>query len=632
MAGKRYPNEFDRIDKVKANDKFLVADDSDGVVKYATPAQINAQFEGLVADIDTASTAAAAAMEAMESAVVAQGKAETAQDAAQTAQTAAETAQTAAETAQKAAEDSLSSLTSDLSTEVSERKSAVSALQEGVDANKAAAQAAQDDVDALKDDALIDVWDVVDERDLVLRTKEWHVNPDTMQWEALTDYTGQSVMVFRLRGAVRLRVSTLYNQCVLCKGFGTKGDAPLGDPLDGAAFTASQSILSYVDCEEYSYLVTGINGTSKFGERVYGSMNGGVTSLGIYLNIKETRLDYYYREAGRDNMEAAQYLARRMADGAGFHVNPLTEASDGGGVTASGICGTRARNVSYIEDNVQVCCNPRLETLQVRKLTGNPRFDTNFSLKDVRIIDMSGVTSLFGTFMCCPSLETVNASEWDTGKVTSMYCTFCFCGSLKSLDVSGWDVSNVTSLYSMFRFCQSLASLDVSGWNTSNVKNLSMTFQGCNSLKSLDVSGWNTSNVVNMTQMFYQSGIQSLDVSGWDTSNVTDMTYMFFDCGSLESLTFGTWDMGAVTSAPNMFASCNKLTTITGTMQNIKVDISLSSSPLTEASAMVVINGLYDFAAAGDTSTHTVSFSSTTKALLTDDDKAVATDKGWTIA
>ena len=41
MSGKRCPEEFDRIDKVKSSDKFLVNDSEDGINKYCTPSQIN---------------------------------------------------------------------------------------------------------------------------------------------------------------------------------------------------------------------------------------------------------------------------------------------------------------------------------------------------------------------------------------------------------------------------------------------------------------------------------------------------------------------------------------------------------------------------------------------------------------
>ena len=86
MSGKRFPEEFDRIDKVKSSDKFLVNDSADGINKYCTPSQINKgllelelHYEDAVKaknDAQSAATAAAgSATEAGNSAEAAAGSA-----------------------------------------------------------------------------------------------------------------------------------------------------------------------------------------------------------------------------------------------------------------------------------------------------------------------------------------------------------------------------------------------------------------------------------------------------------------------------------------------------------------------------------------------------------------------------
>lgn len=69
--GKKFAADFERIDEVKGNDKILIFDSKTGVVMYATPSQINAKFDQLVADI-------AAAIAAKQAAEAAQGAAESA--------------------------------------------------------------------------------------------------------------------------------------------------------------------------------------------------------------------------------------------------------------------------------------------------------------------------------------------------------------------------------------------------------------------------------------------------------------------------------------------------------------------------------------------------------------------------
>lgn len=66
--GKRFPEEFDRIDKVKSNDKLLINDSEDGLDKFATPAQFNASLEELETHYDDAVAAKEAAEAAQKAA------------------------------------------------------------------------------------------------------------------------------------------------------------------------------------------------------------------------------------------------------------------------------------------------------------------------------------------------------------------------------------------------------------------------------------------------------------------------------------------------------------------------------------------------------------------------------------
>ena len=75
------------------------------------------------------------------------------------------------------------------------------------------------------------------------------------------------------------------------------------------------------------------------------------------------------------------------------------------------------------------------------------------------------------------------------------------------------------------------------------------------------------------------------------------------------------------------FANCKALTTITGN-PNFKASLNLAScTKLTHDSIMVVINGLQTV-----TTTQKLTLGSTNLAKLTEADKKIATDKGWTLA
>lgn len=113
MSGKRFPEEFDRIDKVKSSDKLLVNDSKDGINKFCTPSQIN---EGLLElelhyedAVQAKNDAQAAATEAGNSAATAGDKATEASNsasAAKASETNAKTSENAAKTSETNAKSS----------------------------------------------------------------------------------------------------------------------------------------------------------------------------------------------------------------------------------------------------------------------------------------------------------------------------------------------------------------------------------------------------------------------------------------------------------------------------------------------------------------------------------------------
>lgn len=199
--------------------------------------------------------------------------------------------------------------------------------------------------------------------------------------------------------------------------------------------------------------------------------------------------------------------------------------------------------------------------------------------------------------------------------------------NLKTADLAGLDMSGLTSLLQLFRDCGGATVIDVSGWDTSGMTSLAQVFYDCQNLISLDVSSWDTSGVTNMDSLFYNCRVlTTLDLSSFDTSKVVNMNYFFNNLRALTTLKFDTLDMGSVTSATAIFRNNNALTTVTGTITGLKVSLDLNSCPLTNASAMVFINGLAEVSTA-----QTITFKATTYATLTEEQLAIATSKGWTV-
>ena len=233
----------------------------------------------------------------------------------------------------------------------------------------------------------------------------------------------------------------------------------------------------------------------------------------------------------------------------------------------------------------------------------------------------------------------------DTKDITNMNNMFYSCKQLTTIPLI--NTSNATTMASMFSGCSALTSVPL--LNTSKVTNMNYMFADCTNLTSipqLDVS-----NVTNMNYMFIRSRIES--VPSLDTSKVTTMSGMFKDCNFLRSAPM--LNTSNVTSMYHMFSGCNNLTTVPAydvsnvggpgsagfagmfyecyklksiSMTNIGADLDIHHSTKFERSdLLVILNNLKTV-----TSTTTLTMGDANLAKLSDEDKAIATNKGWTLA
>ena len=173
-----------------------------------------------------------------------------------------------------------------------------------------------------------------------------------------------------------------------------------------------------------------------------------------------------------------------------------------------------------------------------------------------------------------------------------------------SIDLTGLGTSTFTSMNSMFSSCGNLTSIDLSHFDTSNVTDMSNMFSYCYKLKSLDLSHFDTSKVRSMYGIFSMCrSIKSINLSGLDTSNVTDMSSIFSNCYSLETINCDGLQLPNIDMPYIHLSYCSKLT----------VD-----------SIVGMLNAL-------PTTTNGYSFDIGTDniAKLSEDQKAIATTKGW---
>ena len=182
------------------------------------------------------------------------------------------------------------------------------------------------------------------------------------------------------------------------------------------------------------------------------------------------------------------------------------------------------------------------------------------------------------------------------------------------------DTANMKKTASMFYDCRNLTNVPL--LDTKNVTNMDSMFSNCFNLANVPL--FDTKNVTNMASMFYYcSNLTTVPL--FDTSNVTNMNNMFFYCSNLTTVPL--FDTSKVTSMNHMFYNCSNLETIH--MININANLNISASTKFTREALLEIIGNLKAQTSG---TKTLTMGSTNLAKLTDEDKKIATDKGWTLA
>lgn len=184
-----------------------------------------------------------------------------------------------------------------------------------------------------------------------------------------------------------------------------------------------------------------------------------------------------------------------------------------------------------------------------------------------------------------------------------------------------WDDSQ-TGLMSKFRNDKNLVFCPLV--DTSKANNMQAMFSNCTNL--LQVPLLNTANVVHFDDMFYNC-TSLTTISQFNTVNLYSANLMLAGCSKLISVPL--MDFSNAKELRSMLSACSELTDLKGFI-NLAVNLDLSSSrKLTAESLMNVINEAKDLS---ETGTATLTLGTTNIAKLTEEQIAIATSKGWTLA
>ena len=197
-----------------------------------------------------------------------------------------------------------------------------------------------------------------------------------------------------------------------------------------------------------------------------------------------------------------------------------------------------------------------------------------------------------------------------------------------------FDTSNISNFSYFFNNCSYLAAIPEI--DTSNATTVNYMFSGCNNLQIIPELDF--SNVTTSSYLFQSCG-KLVRLPNLNLIKNTSLSFTFYGCSALISIGEIRCDSVTSISTPFGYSEMSSLTHIGG-LKNLGMKSSVSGTSssflqyapnLTHESAVNIINSLYDRASAGY-SVLTLKFNAKTLAKLTDEEKAIATNKGWTLS
>ena len=204
-----------------------------------------------------------------------------------------------------------------------------------------------------------------------------------------------------------------------------------------------------------------------------------------------------------------------------------------------------------------------------------------------------------------------------TNNVTDMSSAFNGCSNLTNVQFQ--DTSNVTNFKSIFANCKKLKNIQ--NLNTQKATNLNASFASCELLEKLNID---CSNVLTMYVTFF--GCKNLiELNLNNTSNVTNFFMSFAYCENLKRI--NGIDFSSATGDCN-FTACYNLEKIqlTGKISFNRLVLS-DSTKLTHETLLSIL-----YALENTENPKKLTLGKINLEKLTDNEKAIATEKNWTLS
>ena len=273
------------------------------------------------------------------------------------------------------------------------------------------------------------------------------------------------------------------------------------------------------------------------------------------------------------------------------------------------------------------------------------------SIKNIHYFDTSHITNFTNFFYYCRNLQRIPA--FDFSSATTIPSAFYYCNNLRSLPFI--NATGCTSTTQMFYQCHKLESID--GLPTTNATDFRNFFNGCYQLKEIPsgfttesashinafdnflsatfkitslpegvCSGFGNAGVTDYGEALESTNIYSLPDSftgiNNNASNITTYDQLFNSVHQIKYIP--TIDATNATNYASTFNQCWSLE-VGGILSGVTQNVSYRYTKFDRENMTAIFSGL------GNASRVIDVRNTPARDTLTDDDKAIATNKGWTI-
>lgn len=248
-------------------------------------------------------------------------------------------------------------------------------------------------------------------------------------------------------------------------------------------------------------------------------------------------------------------------------------------------------------------------------------------------------------------LEQYNAIKKCLGELTKTDYMFANNSTIKDFNLAGINTSKATSFESMFSGAYDMMEIDFNIIDLSSATSIRKMLTMCYDLTTVDFSTTSLDKVEYAEEaLSYCSKLKNVIFGNNTLSKVKFLSKLFNGSGQLETLDLSMLNLESCVRIDGAFSGLSKLTNLqfcknlgkgytqqTSNYYSYTVNVGTSIN-LTHDSLMSIINNLYDLNLSYDVAnggmlyTQQLLLGNTNLAKLTEEEIAIATNKGWVVS